>query len=603
MHHQVTSRFSRNALIIGIVLLNLVVFSIGIYTIISSKQKVINKLELSTQSYAEILSRYLKSEIDKFDISLQTISKKTQNLIQTGSLNSDELNDFIEFQRMYHNKNIEFRVIDKDGYIRYGTNVSKPIFVGDRGYFLKARDSNSSELIVSEAIFSRVINKWVLVFAKKIELNGNFLGVTTSTISIEYINSILSKADLNITSIVALRNNKAELLAMIPVPNEPQKVYNTKINNKYAEAVSNGLSEYTYETIVNLDNRELETIFSLKKLENLPLYVIVGVSKDEGLSEWRKETLKIVSALIVFMFMSGILTAFLIRYLKQIERINKELLSSKNELEILNEQLNTFANSLTEQVESEVALRMKAEYEKRAQEALLIQRSKMADMGEMLGVILYQWKQPLNVISLYIDMIDDLVDENGKLEKEAYNDFKVTIKKQIEHMANTATLFKNFFSPSKEKELFLACEAIAQTLEILKAGLKNESIEIKINEHEHFHVSGYKNEFMHVILNIINNAKDAFKERDIKNGKIEINFENDGSVAKIRIRDNAGGIPQHLLPDKLFEAYVTTKGQNGTGIGLNLAKTIIEKSFDGKIWAYNVNDGAEFVIELPISKG
>lgn len=254
-------------------------------------------------------------------------------------------------------------------------------------------------------------------------------------------------------------------------------------------------------------------------------------------------------------------------------------------------------SDITESEKSIEEIRRKQE----AEDALLLQQSKMASMGEMMGVILHQWKQPLNAISILTQFLEDYADEDGKIDIKDAIKTKDNILEQVAYMTEAATIFKNFFSPSKQKNKFLACEAVSEVFNILSAQLKMENIAYEIAEHEHFRAYGYKNELMHAAMNIINNAKDAIIEKGIKNGKIEVTMENDGERGFIKIADNAGGIPQDLLPDRLFEKYYSTKGGKGTGLGLHLSKSIIEESFEGKLGVRNNNDGAEFTITLPIA--
>ncbi len=321
------------------------------------------------------------------------------------------------------------------------------------------------------------------------------------------------------------------------------------------------------------------------------------ISKDgeERMFEWSNTLVQKEDGTPDYIYTIGIDISDRVAAQLKIEEQREELKKTNNELILL-------SNTLAEQVKQEVALKLKAEHEKQKQEVLLVQRSKMADMGEMLGAILHQWKQPLNAISLITGMLDDIVDENGKIEKKDLADFQNQMHKQIANMTKTAQLFKNFFTPSKERVLFMACASIEETIEIFKPQIKTEDISINIKEHEHFYVYAYKNEFMQVVMNILANAKDILKEKNIENGKIDVSFESDDTAGIVRIKDNGGGIAEELLPDKIFEPYITTKGDKGTGIGLNIARTIIETHLDGKLWAHNLEAGAEFVIELPLAE-
>lgn len=262
--------------------------------------------------------------------------------------------------------------------------------------------------------------------------------------------------------------------------------------------------------------------------------------------------------------------------------------------------LEHFNRELQEQVKKEVAERLKIEEEKLKQERLLAQQTKMAEMGEMLGVILHQWKQPLNAISLVAQELDDVNEDYFDEPNIELQEIENGIMKQVLFMSDTMTYFRKFFSPTGSNEKFLACEAIDEVKTMFSGAFTKKNIAIDLAEHGECYVYGKKNEFSHVILNIFNNAKDALLDNEIKEKRILVTFESGDTHHIIRIRDNAGGIPEELLPDRLFEPYVTTKGEKGTGIGLQICKMIIERNLRGKLWAHNVANGAEFVIELPV---
>ncbi len=238
--------------------------------------------------------------------------------------------------------------------------------------------------------------------------------------------------------------------------------------------------------------------------------------------------------------------------------------------------------------------------EKKHQDALLIQQTKMAEMGEMLGVITHQWNQPLTSISILAEITKELLEDRVEESyTEAYKKMDAIIA-QVRVMGDVISHFKNFFKPSMNEEVFMVCEASVDTYKLLEPKLKKLGVSFFLPEHKHKNVKGFLNEFKQVMLNIYNNACDAIAEKKIKNGKIELSFEDDGKFITLIIRDNGGGIKEELLPNKLFEQYVTSKGDSGTGIGLHLSKLVIEKKMHGKISAANYKDGAEFRISLPI---
>lgn len=242
--------------------------------------------------------------------------------------------------------------------------------------------------------------------------------------------------------------------------------------------------------------------------------------------------------------------------------------------------------------------KVQKETEERArQERLLMQQAKMASLGEMLGAIAHQLKQPLTIISLEAqNAAFEMEDNLPETASHALQD----IDKQVHHMGETIEHFRNFLKPSLKKSSFRGCEMVHDVVKLMEAQLKKLEISVQIPDHEHFDVYGYPSDVKHVILNIINNSRDAFTQNDITDRRIFVSFSKDEYFGMIHLRDNAGGIDPALLPDKLFGNYVTTKGDQGTGIGLAISKTIIEQKMNGKLTTRNVDGGAEFTIQIPL---
>ena len=243
--------------------------------------------------------------------------------------------------------------------------------------------------------------------------------------------------------------------------------------------------------------------------------------------------------------------------------------------------------------------RVKQEIEKnRQKEQLLIHQSKMAGMGEMIGNIAHQWRQPLNALGLGIQKIKMLYDADMLTEEK----FNQSVKKSnmlIKKMSETIDDFRNFFKVDKEKQNFRLEDAIDDTLELLDASLKVNNIEvIVLHQDDGINVFGYKNELEQVLLNIVNNAKDALMENNIQNSKIEIKTLKLDDDVLVEISDNAGGIPEDII-DRIFDPYFTTKEQGkGTGVGLYMSRTIIETNMNGSLSASNSENGAIFSIKI-----
>ncbi len=232
-------------------------------------------------------------------------------------------------------------------------------------------------------------------------------------------------------------------------------------------------------------------------------------------------------------------------------------------------------------------------------EKMLEQQAKMAAMGEMMDAVAHQWKQPLNAISMMSDLLkSDFAD--GQVDQAYIDDAADTIAQQIEHMITTLNEFRTFFRPNKEEEPFGLKRSLQGVQLLVKDEFMKNGITITIESHEEVIFNGIENEFKHVILNIINNAKDAFNERNCDQREISIHFHKEEKTITIEIEDNAGGIPKHVIAD-IFKPNITTKtGGKGTGIGLYMSAQIVEKHH-GRLSVQNHADGALFTITLPLT--
>jgi signal transduction histidine kinase len=287
-------------------------------------------------------------------------------------------------------------------------------------------------------------------------------------------------------------------------------------------------------------------------------------------------------------------------YHEKLEDADKELKKSQLKLSHQNGKLEFFNEKLESRVQEELA-------KNEIQQNIMFQQSKMASMGEMLGNISHQWRQPLNVLALKFMNFNRKFTKN-RLDDEFITDFIDSSRTVIQSMSDTIDDFKDFYKPDKSKDNFCIREAIQNSIDIVIDAIKSKNIDINLiyDDEIDYNYLGYKNEFSQVILNIINNARDAIVINDIQNGHIDINIIQNNEDVTVTISDNANGIPKDILV-KIFEPYFTTKDDHGgTGIGMYMSKIIIENSMNGKLEATNYEDsstkekGAIFKIILPL---
>jgi len=266
-------------------------------------------------------------------------------------------------------------------------------------------------------------------------------------------------------------------------------------------------------------------------------------------------------------------------------KANKELKEQEKKLQELNDEL-----------ESKVDAKLKELLEK---EKLLLEQSKLAQMGEMLNMIAHQWRQPLNAMSasaINLSMKNDL----DLLNKETIEETSSFIQQQTQNMSKIINDFMSFNKPGSDEE-FVIFDALSDVSKMMLPQLTNRSISLNIDVDKELKVFHNKKSLEHVILNLINNSRDAFEnKKDITNKEIKIYTASDDKSISLFIEDNAGGIAKGII-DKIFNPYFTTKEQGkGTGIGLYMSKQLVEDVGDTSIDVSVENGSTVFEIRFKI---
>ncbi len=249
--------------------------------------------------------------------------------------------------------------------------------------------------------------------------------------------------------------------------------------------------------------------------------------------------------------------------------------------------------------------------EMQKKDTYMLHKSRLAQIGEIVSMIAHQWKQPLSTISaLNISMIMaieleqyDLSDEKQRKEFLDFLDKKLKkIEFYTNNMGQIITDFSDFYRPNKHQEECTLNDPVFQVYWLLEGSLASENIDLSLELGSTSKVKLFKNEFVQVLVNIINNAREQFNEKGIKEAQISIkSYDRDGTSV-MEISDNAGGIDEEII-DKVFDPYFSTKfDKNGTGLGLHMSKNIIKQHKEGKLYVENIQDGVKFTIEVGISE-
>ncbi len=249
---------------------------------------------------------------------------------------------------------------------------------------------------------------------------------------------------------------------------------------------------------------------------------------------------------------------------------------------------------LNQTLEQRVAQEIRKNEQK---QKIMFWQSRLASLGQMLANVAHQWRQPLTELNLTIFNMKKAAVNNDKKEVQ---EFYSQSKGIIQNMSQTIEDFTNFFNPKKEKSLFNLSKSINEAIQISERLIQQDHILVKTN-FEEMMILGISNEFTQIVINIIQNSKDAFIENNITQKEIVIVTKKDTYFAIVTIKDNAGGIQKENI-ENIFEPYFTTKHtSSGTGLGLFMSKMIIEQAFNGTIEFENTQNGVIFTFKIPLN--
>ncbi|MEA1915003.1 MAG: transporter substrate-binding domain-containing protein [Campylobacterota bacterium] len=369
--------------------------------------------------------------------------------------------------------------------------------------------------------------------------------------------------------------------------------------------VASNYIQEKYSNELKIVNSYVRFDYGLGVIDSDPmLYEVVKKSMDATSKDQKRKILNswvatTVDKKVDYMFlwqMVGVVMVLLAIF------IYKIILTSKHNTELEKQK------NIVDQLNKNLELRVKEEvHENQLKDQQLFEQSRFAQMGEMIGMIAHQWRQPLAAIS------STTINLQIKLELEHYNLSLIKDQEKCVHyfkkeladiedyvhvLTHTIDDFRNFYKPNKEANEVNIKEPIVKALKIIKASLISDDITLIEEYHSKTELKLFDSELMQVFLNIIKNAQDNFKSQDIPKKEILIRTTDESEGIKIMICDNGGGIDQNVVP-KIFDPYFSTKDKkNGTGLGLYMSKIIIEEHHKGTINVHNIENQACFEIVI-----
>jgi C4-dicarboxylate-specific signal transduction histidine kinase len=353
-------------------------------------------------------------------------------------------------------------------------------------------------------------------------------------------------------------------------------------------------TQYAYKKISsNVVNQKLSYF---KLYPNWNWVIAVGIYTDDIEKDIKKkkedlqrrvktQTIQTVFLFVLFLSIGIVLTILLS------ERIDDFFNEYRKKVKAKSDALIELNETLEKRVSDELD-------KNREQEQLLVQKSRLIALGEMISNIAHQWRQPLSELSSILMNIK-FKHSMERLDKETMEKKSKEAEIVLDYMSHTIDDFRNFFMPKKDKEEFYVKDAINSVMTIVSSALKYNNINVEINVGDDLKLNTFINEYEQVLLNIISNAKDVLIHNNIQNPLISISAEEDEKFVILYIEDNGNGVKVNPK-SKIFEPYFTTKSDSdGTGIGLYMSKIIIDKNMKGKLRVRNTKDGAKFVITVP----
>lgn len=340
------------------------------------------------------------------------------------------------------------------------------------------------------------------------------------------------------------------------------------VNNAYSEILG-----YSKKELLALNCIELTT----KDQEENAMFLLKHAELQGSISKYHKTCIKKDKTLINLEFSLTLLPSkdSFIAVINSMEE--------KIQLEKLN-------HDLHDEVEEKIQ-------ELRQKDKMLFQQSKTAAMGEMIDAIAHQWKGPLGIIKLYVNQIEYNLENDQEIFKEDLIEYSQNMDRQIDHLVNTIDEFRSFFRTKNTLESIPIQVVLDSVQKLMKDELIKNTIQIEVKGDTTRVVKLISNEFKHVLINLISNSRDAFVEKDIQNRIITLEIEASGDDTILKVKDNAGGIPEKII-GKIFEPNFTTKESGkGTGIGLYMSKQILDKA-NATVQVYNENNGVCFEINL-----
>ena len=567
------------------------------------KQQLIQKRKIIDNDF-EQLNSFIKQHDNIFEEKLVTLLNDNIDQLELFRYDVDSLNLFLDIEKnfytdliynlLYSASNIPAMTSNKylsDQTLAYKYLIEAKEYLSlEAGLLHYIIASNSlkvkdiSKLKFFDAFFKNNIMMFKYFVSKNVKdqfSNVNFAQYGSGA----RLQNILQKQFVNITNnlkkVRDVQNIKANIL--VSSLKEPLESKIDKINSlKFIE-------ENLAKDILFTIKSEKDRLHTNLQLYILSIFLITIIVLSIGFAISRniiKKVLALETGLVGFL-----------RYIKREEKRFKPLcINGNDEINHMADIVNTSIKETAIFVEQEVK-------NAKLLQKQMMEAEKMVQMGEMIGNIAHQWRQPLSMISTVASGVKVNKEYGIQTSDEDLIKNMQEIDNYAQHLSQTIDTFRNFIKDEKELKVQSIQENIKNATSIVEGVLKNSNIELidQIDYEDPIELEMVSGELPQVLINIINNAKDAITSKNITQGWVKLDMQRQLNNHLITIEDNAGGIPEEII-HKIFDPYFTTKHQTqGTGLGLHMSYRIVKESLNGNIYTQNTRNGAKFFIEIPYS--
>lgn len=497
----------------------------------------------------------------------------------------------------------------------------------------------SGKFSSGEYVLGKLSMKHTIGFGYPIDnANNNPDGIISVTLDFgHFVSRLLHNAGLPKNSQFYIVDHKG---AVIFSSRDPDRYVGTQLKPKLFSRITSTTGK-TRDTFLDESDPDDRRIISYRflRLDHEPepyLYICGSIPLDGVMKKARQAELVNIGLLATFLLTAFALTVVIgnfcfVQRVKRLQEASGHLaegdldvrvadLAGGGELGSLGQAFDEMARKLASreqelhELNQDLKKRVAEETERRiSHERLLARHIRLAAMGEMIGAIAHQWRQPLATLGATVQSLR-MAWERGCLDDAFLKKAEADAQKQLYYMSDTIEDFRNFFSPEKVVEVFDVLEKISEVLQLVTAQFANSNVTLEVvaqARKERLKIRGYQNEFKQALLNLVSNAFDAVVERMrgareqrtagtvAVSGRVVITLSGAGDWVLVEVGDNGCGIPAEYA-DKVFDPYFTSKAEgNGTGIGLYMSRLIIEESMGGRISFSSSAEGTLFRIELP----